>query len=84
MKNYVSQTEEGKKYSFTRREIRQQLRLSKTQQHRFMQDLVDLEYLQIKGGYSNKGLLYQVQFWDDNQGLRKTLQNELEKQLNQL
>ena len=60
------------------------MRLSKTQQHRFMQDLVELEYLQIKGGYANKGLLYQVQYWDDNKALRKELQNQLATQLNQL
>jgi Fic family protein len=84
LKGFVLKQEEGEKYRFGRREIRQALKLSKAQQHRFLQQLLDLEYIKQMGGYANKGFVYQIEFWDDNQRLRREIQEFMNVQLNKL
>jgi DNA primase len=83
LKDYVL-AKGDKEYLFNRREVRLALNLSKTQQHRFLQDLEELEYIRLTGGYSNKGYCYKIVYWDDNQRLRMELKQFLDDQLNKL
>ncbi|MGK7397145.1 MAG: hypothetical protein ACNS62_21390, partial [Candidatus Cyclobacteriaceae bacterium M3_2C_046] len=71
-------------YSFSQREIRQALNVSKTQMHRYMNDLVSLEYIQVTGGHSNRGFKYKIGYWDNVQKLRAKIKRRLQGQLDQL
>jgi DNA primase len=82
LKNYV--LERGRDYEFTRREIRQALRISKTQQHNYLTQLLDLEYLKQVGGYANRGLTYKVAYWDDSAALRAGIKAKLNTQLEEI
>lgn len=82
LKAYIN--ERGKEYEFTQREIRQTLRISKTQMQRFINDLLQLEYLQQSGGYANRGYKYKISYWDDMEKLRGTIKQDLQKQLESL
>jgi DNA primase len=84
LKEYVSAEDEKERYCFGRREIRQAMNLSKTQQHRYMQQLLNLEYIKQVGGAVNRGFKYQITYWDDNKALRKEIQNYMSSQLNEL
>ena len=84
LKSYVLTQDDKEKYRFGRREIRQELKLGKAQQHRFLQQLLDLEYIKQMGGYANKGFVYQIEFWDDNQRLRREIKEFMIGQLNKL
>jgi hypothetical protein len=84
LKSFVQAQEDKEKYRFGRREIRQALNLSKSQQHRFLQQLLELEYIKQVGGASNRGYLYQIIYWDDNKALRKEIQDYMTSQLNEL
>mgnify|MGYP001569694647 CR=1 FL=1 len=84
LKSYALEQEDGEKYRFGRREIRQALKLSKAQQHRYLQQLLDLEYIQQVGGYNNRGYQYQIIYWDDNKALRKEIQLYMNKQIAEL
>ncbi|OAV44945.1 toprim domain-containing protein [Lewinella sp. 4G2] len=79
LKNYV--LERGREYEFTRREVRQALRISKTQQHAYLTQLLELEYIKQVGGYANRGLTYKVEYWDDSAALRARLKADLNAQL---
>ena len=82
LKTYIS--EKGREYEFTGREIRQTLRVSKTQMHRFIGDLLELEYIQQSGGYANRGYKYKISYWDDMEKLRTRIKDELTGQLQKL
>ena len=82
LKNYV--LERGREYEFTRREIRQALRISKTQQHTYLTQLLELEYLKQVGGYANRGLTYKIAYWDDSAALRSRIKGELNAQLERI
>jgi DNA primase len=82
LKNYV--LERGREYEFTRREIRQALRISKTQQHTYLTQLLELEYLKQVGGYANRGLTYKIAYWDDSAALRSRIKGELNAQLEKI
>ena len=71
-------------YSFSQREIRQALNVSKTQLHRYIHDLIELEYLQQTGGYANKGYQYKISYWDNVEKLRGKVKRHLQGQLDQL
>ena len=83
LKEYVGK-QEDKNYRFSRREIRKQLGIERTRLHRYLQDLLDLEYIGLRGGYANKGYQYQILFWDDNQRLRREIKDFLMTQLKEL
>ena len=53
LKDYV--TARSRDYEFTRKEVRQALRISKTQQHTYLTQLLELEYIRQVGGYANRG-----------------------------
>jgi DNA primase len=86
LKKYL-QTQYKSQYqtaTFTLREIRQALSLSKTQTFRYANDLVSLEYIRACGGYHNKGFSYQISYWDNYQVLREKIKLRLEEQLKTL
>lgn len=66
---------------FTLREIRQGLKVSKTQLFRYMGDLVRLEYVRITGGHINKGFTYQVSWWDGYTAMRQQVRQHLHDQI---
>jgi hypothetical protein len=71
-------------YQFGQREIRQALHVSKTQLHRYMHDLLELEYICLSGGHINKGFKYKVSYWDNIAALRAKVKRHLQGQLDQL
>ncbi|MFN3405817.1 MAG: CHC2 zinc finger domain-containing protein [Cytophagaceae bacterium] len=85
LKGYVqSKGKEYKNYAFGRKEIRDALRVSKTQQHRFFNDLSELEYISQHGNNSYRGYKYKIVVWDDMTALRARIKRYLQGQLNQL
>ncbi len=82
LKNYISQEDRDK--DFTQREIRHALRISKSQLQRYINELVQLEYIRSKGGYANKGYRYQITYWDDIEQMRNRIKTYLYDQLNKL
>lgn len=69
---------------FTQREIRQAFNISKSQIHRYLQSLLELEYIRQIGGFANKGLKYKVDYWDDYQRLRIKIKDKLLLQIESL
>jgi DNA primase len=80
LKKYVK----DKENIFTQREIRQEMNISKTQLQRFINSLLELEYIKYKGGFSNKGLKYQVDYWDNYSKIRVEIKDFLMKQIDNL
>lgn len=79
LKNYL----ESKEQAFRLIEIRQNLNVSKTQLHRYVEILLELEYIHRKG-HANKGYTYQINYWDDYQKLRVAIKEDLQEQLEKL
>jgi DNA primase len=71
-------------YEFNQREIRHALHLSKSQLQRYLNDLLQLEYIRQVGGYANKGYSYKVLYWDNIAALRAKVKRYLQGQLDQL
>jgi len=69
---------------FIQREIRQEFNLSKTQLQRYINTLLELEYIKQVGGYSNTGIRYKVSYWDNYQKLRVEIKEYLLKQIKEL
>ena len=86
LKDYVAATgkEHYDTYSFSQREIRQALNISKTQLHRYLYALMSLEYVQLSGGHINKGFRYKISYWDNIEKLRAKVKRHLQGQLDQL
>jgi DNA primase/energy-coupling factor transporter ATP-binding protein EcfA2 len=89
LKQYVKSKAEKENKSqsdtdFTRIEIRQALKVSKTRQHVYMQELQDFEYVKQVNGYANKGFKYKVGYWDSLEALRAKIQDHLDKQLEKI
>jgi DNA primase len=80
LKNYVK----DEKREFILRDVRQHLNISKTQMFRYMQSLVELEYIKPSGGYVNTGIKYQITYWDNYQKIRTEIKEFLFKQIQQL
>ena len=72
------------KQEFGQREIRQALRLSKTQLYRYIQDLLELEYIQQSGGSINRGYRYRISYWDNIEKLRGEIKSSLQDQIRSL
>ena len=79
LKDYIQP--KGREYEFTRREVRQALQVSKTQQHSYLTRLEELEYIKQSGGYINRGLHYKISHWDSYTALRAKIKDHLETQL---
>lgn len=80
LKKYVKSDKE----EFLQREIRQEFNLSKTQLQRYINTLLELEYIKQTGGYANKGIKYKISFWDNHQKLRAEIKDFLQNQINEL
>jgi DNA primase len=66
---------------FELREIRQSLHMSKSQLHRYINDLIELGYIQQIGGYANKGYRYKILYWDNIEAIREKIKNQLQSQI---
>ena len=82
LKHYV--LSKSKEYEFTRREIRHETKISNTQLHRYMKQLLDLEYLYQSSGYDNRGHKYRIGYWDNMEALREKIKRNLNQQLEKL
>jgi DNA primase catalytic core len=69
---------------FLQREIRQLFNISKTQLQRFINTLLELEYIKQSGGYNNKGIKYKIAYWDNHQKLRAEIKDFLMNQIQNL
>nr|WP_298656253.1 toprim domain-containing protein [uncultured Flavobacterium sp.] len=69
---------------FLQREIRQLFNISKTQLQRFINTLLELEYIKQSGGYNNKGIKYKIAYWDNHQKLRAEIKDFLYNQIQEL
>jgi DNA primase len=86
LKGYLKQQHNGSHQSaeFGLREIRQALKLSKTQLFRYTNDLTQLEYIRPSGGHANRGYTYRVAYWDNYQSLRERIRRSLDEQVKAL
>jgi len=75
--------EKGKSYLFDRFEIRQVSGLGKTQIHHYLQQLIELEYIQ-QYGFANRGYKYKIVVWDNYEVFRKRIKTNLEDQIKSL
>jgi energy-coupling factor transporter ATP-binding protein EcfA2 len=73
----------NKEQWFILRDIRQSLNLSKTQLHRYVNELLELEYLQQKG-YANRGYQYQITYWDNIEVVKAKIKQDLDTQIQTL
>jgi hypothetical protein len=48
---------------------------------RYIQNLVELEYLKTIGGHPNTGLKYKISYWDNYQKLRAEIKDYLMNQI---
>jgi len=83
LKGYVKK-EGGLKQQFTRLEVRLSLKLSKTAQHRFFEELEELEYIRQVSGSRNRGYRYEINYADDYEAFRAQLSSHLLTQLSNL
>lgn len=86
LKSYVKTKGNGhhQSYEFSQREIRHALHVSKSQLHRYLNDLIALEYIRQSGGHANRGFNYKVLYWDNIASIRAKVQRHLKGQLDQL
>ena len=80
LKKYVK----NENQEFILREIRQEFNISKTQMFRYIQTLVELDYIKQTGGFANKGIKYKISYWDNHQKLRTEIKEFLQNQIRQL
>lgn len=80
LKKYVK----NENQDFLQREIRQEFNISKTQLQRYINTLLELEYLKQNGGYANKGIKYKISYWDNHQKLRAEIKDFLYNQIEKL
>jgi DNA primase len=88
LKEYVIQKSEREKTDktqtcFNRFEVREATMTGKTQQHGYIQRLVNLEYIR-QDGYANRGFTYRICYWDNMSLLRSKIKASLENQLKEL
>ena len=84
LKAYIGSKTVPENYEFTQREVRHALNLSKTQLHRYINELIELEYIQQTGGYANRGYKYKIIYWDNLRKLRNEIQSFLFGQIKNL
>ena len=80
LKKFIKSAEKD----FMQREIRQEFNLSKTQLQRYINTLLELEYIKQVGGFNNTGIRYKVSYWDNYQKLRAEIKDYLLKQIKEL
>jgi len=79
----IKQGKEYQNYQFTQMEIRQALHIKKTRLSYYLNELVELEYIN-QYGHSNRGYSYKVAYWDNQKVLRNRIKEKLNKQLEKL
>jgi len=83
LKEYVHK-QNHPNYEFTQREIREVLRVKKTQLSYYINELMSLEYLQQTSSHINKGNKYKVLHFDDYRKTREEVKAFLQKQIDEL
>jgi DNA primase len=78
LKAFVSS--KGKEYAFNRFEIMAATGVKKTQEHYYINRLMELEYLQ-QYGFKNKGFTYKIAHWDNIETVRTKIKTGLQNQL---
>ena len=73
----------GRDYEFTRFEVREATGVGKTQQHHYLNRLVELEYIR-QYGFANRGFKYKIHHWDDYTALRARIKKHLQDQLEKI
>jgi hypothetical protein len=81
LKTYIEK--KGKNYEFTQREIRQEFRISKSQAHRYMIELQELEYIHKSNVGSRNTHNFQISYWDNIEKLRQEIRQHLQAQIDQ-
>jgi energy-coupling factor transporter ATP-binding protein EcfA2 len=81
LKTFVDK--KGREYNFNRFEVREATGVSKTQQHYYLQKLVQLEYIK-QNGFANRGFTYKIVYWDNIAAVRARIKDNLNNQLNEL
>lgn len=86
LKTYLKSEHNGSHQTaeFGLREIRQALKVSKTQLFRYTNDLTNLEYIRQQGGYPNKGYTYKILYWDNYSSMRERIRKSLDEQVKAL
>lgn len=72
-----------RQYEFTRFEVREATGVGKTQQHFYMNRLVELCYVQ-QHGHANRGFRYRIAHWDNYGYLRERIKTDLSVQISVL
>jgi DNA primase len=81
LKSHVEK--KSKQYEFTRFEVKEATGLSKTQQHYYLNQLIELEYVQ-QFGFANRGFKYKIVHWDNYTAMRERIRKNLQSQLDNL
>lgn len=85
LKEYVLTSPKGKKHTFSRRELREALRMKKTKTAEFIGLLLELEYIHIESGSVNRGYNYQITEWDEGLSkLQERIKADLSDQLHRI
>jgi DNA primase len=69
---------------FTQREIRQHLNISKAQCSRYINHLLELEYISSKHMGNLRKITYRIEYWDDYQRMRIRIKDKLLLQIEAL
>jgi DNA primase len=69
---------------FTQREIRQHLNISKAQCSRYINHLLELEYISRKHMGNLRKITYKIEYWDDYQRMRIRIKDKLLLQIENL
>lgn len=69
---------------FRQRDIRHNLKFSRPHVTYFFYELKQREYIRIVGGSSNRGYLYEIEYWDDLSKLKALIKDELLAQIEDL
>ncbi|WP_063743217.1 CHC2 zinc finger domain-containing protein [Flavobacterium covae] len=69
---------------FTQREIRQILNISKAQCSRYINNLLELEYISSKHMGNLRKITYKIEYWDDYQRMRIRIKDKLLLQIENL
>jgi len=84
LKQYlINKGENYQDYKFTQIEIRQALNIKKTRLSYYLNELVELEYIN-QYGHTNRGYSYKIAYWDNLQALRNRIKENLNNQLEKL
>ncbi|MET3047440.1 toprim domain-containing protein [Flavobacterium covae] len=74
----------SKEQEFTQREIRQELNVSKAQCSRYINTLLELEYITSKFSGNLKRVNYKIDYWDNHQKLRAEIKDFLMNQIERI